>query len=222
MTEGAERGPRDEAFGYICRRCLNCCHDKHIQLNPYEVARLARNRGMSTSRFREAFTIDGAGLALARRDEEDGACVFLGPEGCEVHADRPLVCRLYPLGRHLTAEGEESFTHVTPHPLSEGELTRRGTIAAWLENQGAEPFTRAADAYLAWLNAALEVAPEASDHVRAKTTTASPAGAVDILDMDAAIAAFGPGPAPDDLEARRALHLDILYRQLSPEREERA
>ncbi|HWD67982.1 MAG TPA: YkgJ family cysteine cluster protein [Caulobacteraceae bacterium] len=215
-------GPRDEAFGYICRRCLNCCHDKHIQLNPYEVARLARHLRLSTTEFRATHTIDGAGVALARRDEEDGACVFLGPEGCEVHADRPLVCRLYPLGRQLTSEGEESFTHVAPHPFSRGELTREGTIAAWLNNQGAEPFIRAADAYLVWLNAALEVVPEATDQVRAKESSTSPAGVIDILDMDAVIAAFGAGPAPDDLEARRERHLEILYRQLSPEREERA
>lgn len=134
MTHRADLDRRNEAFGYICRRCLKCCHGMHIQLNPYEVARLARNRGMSTTEFRAAFTIDGRGLALTRRDDEGGACVFLGSNGCEVHADRPLACRLYPLGRHLTPEGEESFSHVTPHPLSRGELTREGTIASWLES----------------------------------------------------------------------------------------
>ena len=28
------------------------------------------------------------------KQTESGACVFLGAEGCMVHPDRPLVCRL--------------------------------------------------------------------------------------------------------------------------------
>jgi Fe-S-cluster containining protein len=89
--------PRAEAFGYVCHRCLKCCQHKLIQLNPYEIARLARNRGMTTSEFRSAWTMDGVGLYLAQT--KSGTCVFLGGDGCTVHPDRPLVCRLYPLGR---------------------------------------------------------------------------------------------------------------------------
>ena len=59
--------PRAETFGYVCHRCMKCCHHKRIQLNPYEVARLARNRGMTTGEFRAVCTEDGAGLA-ARAD----------------------------------------------------------------------------------------------------------------------------------------------------------
>ena len=40
------------------------------------------------------YTRDGTALAV----RPDGSCVFLGPQGCSVHAGRPLVCRLYPLG----------------------------------------------------------------------------------------------------------------------------
>lgn len=39
-------------------------------------------------------------LQLAQRvslvAEEDGACVFLGDEGCDVYEHRPLQCRTYP------------------------------------------------------------------------------------------------------------------------------
>src|SRR5215468_5694658 len=91
------RGPRHEAFGYVCRRCHN--HHKHIQLNPYEVARLARNRNLTTSEFATACTENGEGVILGQT--ETGACISLGAAGCTVYADRPLVCRLYPLGRHV-------------------------------------------------------------------------------------------------------------------------
>jgi uncharacterized protein len=215
------RGPREEAFGYECRRCLNCCHFKHIQLNPYEVARLARNRGLSTTEFRRRFTFQGAGVALAQTD--DGACVFLGPEGCMAHPDRPLVCRLYPLGRHLSWDGSERFSHLQPHPRSAGQLTRRGTIGEYLEDQGAEPFIQAADEYMAWLNRALEHAPEATEHLDEKTLAPAPADEVDLMDMDAALAAHqaatGDAP-PADIEARKRLHLSILYDQLHSNDEE--
>lgn len=42
---------RAEAFGYTCNRCTNCCRNKLIQVNPYEIARLARHKGVGTSAF---------------------------------------------------------------------------------------------------------------------------------------------------------------------------
>jgi len=208
-------GPRDETFGYVCRRCLKCCHHKRIQLNPYEVARLARNRGLTTSEFRAAWTEDGAGLVLAQT--ESGACVFLGSEGCTVHPDRPLACRLYPLGRHVSADGAESFSHVEPHPQSRGEFTRSGTIAEFLVTQDAHPFMHAADDYYLWLCATREYLDEASDGEAANVSAEDEDIARDLLDMDHAIARYCAATElaePTDIEARRELHLTILYQQL--------
>jgi Fe-S-cluster containining protein len=212
--------PRQERFGYVCNRCLRCCHHKKIQLNPYEVARLAQSRGMSTTAFRRDYTDGGAGVVLAQTD--NGACVFLGPEGCGVHPDRPLVCRLYPLGRHVFSDGDERYSHVAPHPQSEGVFTDDGTIADFLEAQGAAPFIQAADAYLAWLSKALNTVPEAPGQVGLASNPAAdpeaPDEAFDLLDMDAALAAHGPlpsGPSADGVETRTRLHLEILYAQLA-------
>jgi uncharacterized protein len=211
--------PRDESFGYVCRRCLKCCHHKRIQLNPYEVARLARNRGMATSEFRAAWTVDGAGLVL--RQTASGACVFLGSEGCTVHPDRPLVCRLYPLGRNVRANGAELFSHIKPHPQSHGEVTRIGTIKEFLAAQNAEPFIRAADAYFHWVCAAHDDLNDASDseamNSSAEDTELARGLAHGLLDMDSAIArhcAAADVVEPADIEARKELHLAILYQHL--------
>jgi Fe-S-cluster containining protein len=214
--------PREETFGYVCRRCLNCCRHKRIQLNPYEVARLARNRGLKTSEFSAAFTESGAGIVLAKT--ESGTCVFLGGEGCTVHSDRPLVCRLYPLGRHVSSDGAEIFSHGEPHPRSRGEFTRSGTIAEFLAAQGAHPFMRAADDYYFWFCAARESLYEATND---QPTDASAEGekiARELLDMDGAIARYCAVAAiaePTDIEARRLLHLTILYQELEPTAGER-
>src|SRR5262245_23039972 len=154
MTAQSSTASRSAPFGYVCRRCSRCCQDKQIQVNPYEVARLARAKGQSTSAFRADWTIDGRGTTL--RWTEDGACVFLGPHGCEVHGDRPLVCRLYPLGRHVRSDGGEYFTTLEGHPQSAGQFTGDGTIAEYLSAQGAQPFMDAADAYFRWLCVAHE------------------------------------------------------------------
>jgi Fe-S-cluster containining protein len=207
--------PRAETFGYVCHRCRKCCHHQSIQLNPYEVARLARNRGLTTDEFRAAWTVEGAGLHLAQA--ESGACVFLGDEGCTVHPDRPLVCRLYPLGRSITADGTETFLHAKTHPQSRGEFTRTGAIADFLVAQGAHAFIQAADDYYYWLCAAHKALDEVSEGKGANISTEDDDLARDLLDIDAAIArhcAAATVAEPTDIEARKELHLKILYQEL--------
>jgi Fe-S-cluster containining protein len=202
---------RAEPFGFECSRCSHCCHDKLIQMNPYEIARLAANRGVGTAEFRARFTQDGEGLHLART--EDGACVFLGPQGCTVHPDRPLVCRLYPLGRQITASGGERFVHATPHPLSGGTFHTRGTIADFLAAQNVDAFIQAADDYFSWFCRARDVMAEAGEGDSSLTADAN-----ELLDMDSAIAAhcLRTGErAPLDIEERRRLHLAILDQALA-------
>jgi uncharacterized protein len=136
---------RETLFFFSCSQCLRCCHHKKIQVNPYEIARLAANRRLSTAEFIECYTHD-SGTIL--NWEEDGACVFLDSTGCGVHPDRPLVCRLYPLGRHVLPSGEESFSEIEPDDECKGVYGDDGMITAYLDSQGARPFMEAADRYL--------------------------------------------------------------------------
>lgn len=211
--------PRAERFGYICHRCLKCCHHKTIRVNPYEVARLARNRGLTTTEFRKAWTVNGEGLTLAQR--ENGACVFLGSDGCTVYSDRPLVCRLYPLGRQLTPDGVESFHYTDLHPQPGGEFTGRGTIADFLAAQDIGSFIRASDDYYAWLCAAYDLLFQ----MNGADTADPPAGedtANTLLDMDGAISRHCTATRtvePSDVEARRELHLSLLYQYLEQQQE---
>ncbi len=149
MTAPVTAGPvgmtRASPFSYSCGRCSRCCYDKGIMLNPYEVLRLARHQDLTTTEFVRRFT-DTAGTQLRQR--ADGACIFLTGQGCGVHADRPLVCRIYPLGRHISPEDKETFSELEPHPETEGQYGAVGTVGDYLESQGAEPYLKAADLYL--------------------------------------------------------------------------
>jgi Fe-S-cluster containining protein len=190
------------AYSYECNRCLRCCRDKRIRVNPYETYRLAHALGLSTTELLARHTT-AQGTELARTD--DGRCVFLGPEGCTVHADRPLVCRLYPLGRHVVSGEPDRFHHLEPHPESEGVFGSAGTVADYLATQGAAPFMHAADVYLdvvAELAGALAAMQEPPTSPEADLATVW-------LDVDAVLARENV-PAPADAEEAMALHRAAL------------
>lgn len=136
---------RDFEFSYQCRRCSRCCHHQAIQVNPYEILRLARHLGMSTSQFIAQHTTNN-GLFL--RFTPEGACGCLGAQGCGVHPARPLVCRLYPLGREIDLEQGESFVLLERHEQCPAVVGRQGQLSDYLAEQGAGPFLEAADLYL--------------------------------------------------------------------------
>lgn len=225
MSAGA-RETADAPFSYACHRCLKCCRDKLIQVNPYEVARLARRIGISTTAFIADHLEDGVFL----RRVPDGACEFLGPQGCTVHPDRPLVCRLYPLGRHVAADGQITYSHHEPHPETQGVYGRDGTIADFLAQQQVGPFVGAADRYLEILQRLFDAWREAPPDAEAGPAE-PPGGAASertervwwLHDLDQAVADYCAkrGLAePADLEARLDLHLQAIAAWLEEIRRE--
>lgn len=199
MPSDDPMGP-DTRFSYRCTRCNSCCVDKRIQVNPYEIARLARNRGVSTAAARDAFTLDGA-----LRQHDDGRCIFLGEQGCTVHPDRPLVCRLFPLGRVIDAAGKVHFLRYPDPHAARGEFGEAGVVADYVEAQGAGPFIVAADAYFGFFC-------RANERLSADTAIV-PDQARDLLDIDSEVASACAerGVAePDDLDARMRLHIERL------------
>jgi len=195
---------RETPYDFVCQRCRGCCHAKKIQVNPYEVARLASHFESSTTAFIRLYTDGGPFL----RFSADDTCPFLTAEGCGVHQDRPLVCRLYPLGRHVADTGEEWFTELEPEAGCAGKRGTDKTIQAYLVEQGALPFMRAADLYLAlyWkLAALLETTGDASGSRR--TSPGSWA------DLDRAVGEYcreTRRPAPDTIEDKMLLHIQAI------------
>jgi hypothetical protein len=120
-------------------------------VNPYEVLRLARAIGLATGEFVDSF-IDLDRMALRR--SSDDTCVFLGDSGCTVHADRPLVCRLYPLGRIVRGDNEK-WVVLPASDGSEGKFRSDGSVHDYVDSQGALPYMEAADACHALLEEAL-------------------------------------------------------------------
>jgi len=214
------RYARNSPFSYTCHACSRCCHDKIIQLNPYEVARLAQNQGVTTTEFLARY-MERNGTALRRTEE--GACVFLTPQGCGVHPDRPLVCRLYPLGRRVTAKGEETFSEVEPHPQTEGVYGENGTVQDFLDRQGVQPFIEAVDRYVELVErlvSAVHVTMNKTDILRTEVqnlvegmSRRNDVPVPDWFDMDrvlARVCAARNIPVPSDLTEKMNLHIQAV------------
>jgi len=148
----------DQQLPLTCSRGGTCCHGNRIGLNPWELARLAHARGLTPATFRERFTSEG-GIVLRFDGPADDrglpACSqYLGGDdpGCTVHDARPLVCRLYPLGRRQQGE-RTGYIHLgSTFPCLSGcpavaSLPKR-TVAAYLESQDVSAAETAHDAYL--------------------------------------------------------------------------
>lgn len=211
---------RESPFGFTCHRCLGCCRFKKIQLNPYEVARLASRLTLSTTAFIARYTTGGNVL----RFDDQGTCIFLESDGCAVHPDRPLVCRLYPLGRYVDFLGVETFAQLTLEEGCHGQLRDHGTIAQYLEEQGAFPFMHAADRYLDLLLHLVEhlrdqeLAPGQTTAVLDAVRTGAETGADETgqhawIDLDRTVTDYcrrTATPVPDDLESRMKLHIKAV------------
>lgn len=135
---------RDSPYSYACHGCNRCCHNKAIRVTPYEILRLARLLGISTTDFIVDHT-EAGGTVL--RAKPNGDCGFLNDRGCSVHPDRPLACRIYPLARWVTPAGVESFGNLAPHSQTAGVYGTSGVVQDYLDQQGLAPFFAMSDRY---------------------------------------------------------------------------
>jgi len=129
---------RRTPFSFACRACGRCCSGKVIMAGPHEILGMSRVLGITTTEFLASCT-DNGGTTL--RNGPDGRCVFVTEGGgCRVHPRRPLVCRLYPLGRSVDKDGVEKFARFAKEEGCKGEFGADGTIETFLELQGVAPY----------------------------------------------------------------------------------
>ncbi len=136
---------------FRCRKgiaCWNaCCSNIDISLTPYDILRLSRRLGISTTEFLMQYTfpyeLEPNGIAGVKLKpvENGSACQFMRPEGCDVYADRPTACRYYPVAL-LSMRRSDEYTDRNayaivkePHCLGHNE-PRKLTIDAYRQEQG--------------------------------------------------------------------------------------
>jgi len=143
-------GPEDR-FVFTCKRKNVCCKNfsstDRIIIEPYDVLRLSRKLGMTTGKFMEEYadlTLDEyTHLPIAllgyKGNVSRNKCHFLRSYGCSVYEDRPLRCRLYPLGR-ISNKGKSYFIHINNCPCGNLPDDKSWNAQEWIDVSGAEDY----------------------------------------------------------------------------------
>lgn len=99
-----------------CDGCSDCCRGmgQSIVLDPYDIYQLQKVTKQSFAQLMqeliELHVEDGLILPSLKMQDDTDACGFLDDNGrCSIHADRPGLCRLFPLGRNYDEKGLRYF-----------------------------------------------------------------------------------------------------------------
>ena len=135
-------GPED-TFDFSCDRCGRCCREREdILLNPADLFRIARFLGLPpgeiAKRYCEGYIGSDSRIPVIRLKPKPyrKTCPFLGPEGCSVHAAKPTVCALFPLGRAYIYPKDKLVYFC--QDVSCGAKTETHTAREWLAEFGRE------------------------------------------------------------------------------------
>jgi len=128
--------------------CWNaCCANIDITLTPYDVIRLKKHLGISSTDFLREYTVpyelekDGIAGVKFRPVENGTACRFMTPEGCGVYENRPTACRYYPVAllsmrRQDEYVDRQSYAIVKEDHCKGHEVARTITIDDYRTEQG--------------------------------------------------------------------------------------
>lgn len=91
-------------FSFECKLCGNCCKQMLIRLTPFDIINLAYCLNLPTYDFISDYVLflkppNTSWLLAALKHVKNGECMFKRGRKCRVHINRPLPCRLFPLGR---------------------------------------------------------------------------------------------------------------------------
>lgn len=135
-----------------CEGCSACCRGmgNTVVLDPYDVWRLEKALGVMLSQMlgKQVMLSVVDGLILPSLNmEATGVCPFLNEEGrCSIHAYRPGICRLFPLGRYYHDNG---FSYV----LMTGECRKENRSKVKIEKWLSEPDINAYEKFvMQWKN----------------------------------------------------------------------
>lgn len=140
ISDGNLYGP-DDLVDLNCNGCKGkavCCHGMgtSIILDPYDIYRLTTGLKLSFEQLLrdnkiELNVVDGIILPNLKMAGMEERCAFLNQQGrCSIHAYRPGICRIFPLGRYYENHGFKYFLQINECPNNTG--TKR-KINKWID-----------------------------------------------------------------------------------------
>lgn len=156
----------DEPFKFKCRACGKCCKNREdILFTPRDIYRIAKYLGKKTEEiihtYCDCYIGEDSKIPIVRLVPKgpNKACPFLRDKRCGIHAVKPVVCALFPVGRiyHTRNPQDEEPEYKAGYilqPIQCGSLTKNNTVRQWLEK-----FDIPVDDefYKEWTNAIIEL-----------------------------------------------------------------
>ncbi len=126
----------------------NCCtKSAPVILNPYEIALVCQESGMTYEDLLDIVETDrakGFPLVMLPRDP---ACHFWTVKGCRIYPARPLACRFYPLGR-VFDHGQSHIVYPELNVCSGLAAATSMTVGDYLKSQDVDMHIRMADRWI--------------------------------------------------------------------------
>lgn len=134
---GVKELQMDDTFEFGCKMCGNCCRNRSQKINitGLDLYNIAKAQSISTKEAFEKYT----SLTLEPHTELpyiqlverlDGSCRLLRKGKCMIQEEKPVVCRLYPLGRAC-----DTVNHIY---FEQGDICRGNAqkikVRDWLES----------------------------------------------------------------------------------------
>lgn len=145
----------DASIQFRCHKgisCYNaCCKLADVTLTPYDILRLKKHFGISTTdvlaKYTVPFEMDASGMPgikLKTQDEEP-VCLLMNEEGCSVYENRPSACRYYPVGlmtmrKKDSPVDEHHYCLVKEDHCKGHDEDNKLTIGQYRKEQGVEEY----------------------------------------------------------------------------------
>ena len=118
-----------------CSGCSACCRDMEaLLLDPYDIHQLKKGLGTDFQTLLDQSIsirqMEGLLLPVMDTARSQGHCYYLNEQGrCSIHAFRPGICRLFPLGRYYH---DGTFSYILQIHECKKALQSKCKIRRWL------------------------------------------------------------------------------------------
>ena len=158
-----------------CAGCSACCRGMgtSVVLDPFDVYRLVNGTGIGfkalLQNHLELNVVDGVILPNLKMAGEEEACAFLNQDGrCTVHAYRPGICRIFPLGRLYEDESFRYFLQI--HECKKGNRSKV-KVKKWIDTPDAKRYDQYISRWHYFLKALQKLVREDEEGTVAKTVS---------------------------------------------------
>ncbi|MFZ5644641.1 MAG: YkgJ family cysteine cluster protein [Bacillota bacterium] len=141
----------DTKFRFDCHRDLpcfgQCCRDINIFLTPYDVLRIKKRLGLSSTEFLNKYTNEIGPpevmlpvIYLKMNEEDKLNCPFVTPNGCSLYEVRPWSCRMAPVDIAGPGTYKMAFDRAKCLGLNE---VKEWTVKEWMSSQNMDLYDAA-------------------------------------------------------------------------------